>query len=242
MDKIDIQKVAEEIYQEFKPISVFLYGSRARKDFKEDSDYEIGVIQNKKGDISRVELKEFVANKRILIFPFVKNELENYSLNTPFQKEIYMYELIKTAKTLTGEKFIENLKPPNIETVHLIERLGFDLGQALAAIFASRQNDNVNSSMEFMKSCLFGTRVLEIFESKKIAFSFDDIYELSKSLDLAEYRELVDYAYQVRFKKEIPHEEFLYKNIEYLNKFIKDRIIEDYKIHGNRTLEINKSK
>lgn len=239
MNQTNIQKIAENIYKKFKPISVFLYGSRARDDFKIDSDYEVGVIQNKKGDISRAELKKSVANKKILIFPFVKNELENYILNTPFQKEIYMYELIKAGKTLTGEKFIENLKPPNIETIHLIERLGFDLGQALAAVFASRQNDNVNSSMEFMKSCLFGTRVLEIFELGKFVFSFDDIYELSKSLDLDEYRDLVDYAYQVRLKKEIPREEFLYKNIEYLNKFIKDRIIEDYKIHGNRILKIN---
>jgi predicted nucleotidyltransferase len=139
MEKVDIEKVAKEIYEKFKPISIFLYGSRARTDFKEDSDYEVGFIQNKKGEISRIALKEFVNNKKILIFPFVKNELVNYSLNTPFQKDIYMYELIKAGKTLAGEKFIENLKPSKITTVSLIERLGFDLGQALAAVFASRE-------------------------------------------------------------------------------------------------------
>jgi len=236
MNQINIQKIAEDIYEKFKPISVFLYGSRARDDFKDDSDFEVGVIQNKKGDISRAELKEFVSNKKILIFPFVKSELENCTLDTPFQKEIYMYELIKTGKTLAGEKIIEKIKPPKIKTIDLIERLGFDLGQALAAVFASRQNDIVNSSMEFAKSCLFGTRVLEIFELKKFAFSFDEIFEISKGIDLEEYREVVDHAFLVRKNKAKPREEFLYKNIGYLNKHIKDKIILDYYKNGNKIL------
>ena len=236
MNKINIQKIAEDIYKKFKPVSVFLYGSRARDDFKEDSDFEIGVIQNQKGDIARTDLKEFVRNKSILVYPFVKSELENFSLNTPFQKEIYMYELIKAGKTLAGAKFIENITSPKIMTVSLIERLGFDLGQALAAVFAFRQKDDVNSSMEFAKSCLFGTRVLEIFELGKFAFTFDEIFELSKEFDLEDYREVIDHAFWVRKNKTRPREKLLYKNIEYLNKFIKDRIIEDYKIHGNRIL------
>jgi len=234
-DKIDIQKIAQDVYKKFKPISVFLYGSRARTDFKEDSDYEMGVIQNKKGEIPRFQLNKFVNNKRILIYPFVKSELENCSLDTPFQKEIYVYELIKAGRTLAGGKIIENIKTPQIRTIHLIERLGFDSGQALAAIFASRQEDWVNSSMEFMKSCLFGTRVLEIFELGKFVFTFDETYTLSKGLDLGEYREVVDHAFRVRKNKAKPKEELLYKNIGYLNKFIKDKIIEDYKEKGNRT-------
>jgi len=234
MNQIDIRKVAEEIYKEFRPISVFLYGSRARTDFKDDSDFEVGVVQNKQGDIARITLNEFVKNKNILVYPFVKSELENYSLNTPFQKDIYMYELIKVGKTLAGEKFIENLTSPKITTISLIETLGFELGQALAAIFASRQNDEVNSSMEFAKSCLYGTRVLEIFGLTKFAFTFDEIYELSKEIDLENYREVVDYAFEIRKNNSRPKEELLYKNIGYLNKLIRDRIIEDFKEKGNR--------
>lgn len=234
MNQINIQKIAEEIYKEFKPISVFLYGSRARTDSKSNSDFEVGVVIEKQGDVTRTELNEFVANKNILVYPFVGSELENYSLNTPFQKEIYMYELIKAGKTLAGDKFIENLTPLKITTISLIETLGFELGQALAAVFASRQNDDVNSLMEFVKSCLFGTRVLEIFVLKKFAFTFDEIYELSKEIDLEEYREVVDHAFEVRKNKSSPKEEFLYKNIGYLNKFIKDRIVEDFKEKGNR--------
>jgi hypothetical protein len=98
------------------------------------------------------------------------------------------------------------------------------------------KKDDVNSSMEFMKSCLFGTRVLEIFELGKFVFTFDEIYELSKKIDLGEYREVVDYSFWVRGNKARPEEKFLYKNIEYLNKFIKDKIISDYQKEGNKVL------
>ena len=91
----------ETIFSKTKPISIFLYGSRARTDFKKDSDYEVGIIFDK-NKIGRSEIAKMHNLKNLVVYPFLLSDLKNYDLDTPFPKAIYLKELIETGKTILG--------------------------------------------------------------------------------------------------------------------------------------------
>lgn len=103
-----ILSVLEVVFEKTKPISIFLYGSRARTDFKEDSDYEIGIIYDK-FKTSRSELAKMHNLKNLVIYPFLLDEIKNYNLDTPFPKAIYLKELIETGKTILGKNILEKM-------------------------------------------------------------------------------------------------------------------------------------
>jgi predicted nucleotidyltransferase len=233
MDK-KILIVLETIFEKTKPVSIFLYGSRARGDFKEDSDYEIGVIYDK-FKTSRSELVKMHNLKNLNIYPFDLNEINNYDLDTPFPKVIYLKELIETGKTIFGKNILENMKSPKIKTIDLIERTAFDIGSAMAAIRSFRNRDLISVSINF-KSALFGARVLEILNLKKFPYTYDEIYETSKELNLEpEYRDLLDNAIKIRNKGKI-EEKYLFKNISFLNKLVMEEVKNDYFKYGDRII------
>src|SRR3989338_6248953 len=55
--KVNLEKLIKDIEEAFNPASIFIYGSRARDDFYEGSDYEIGVLMKKNNYVSRMEIK-----------------------------------------------------------------------------------------------------------------------------------------------------------------------------------------
>ncbi len=229
-----ILSVLETIFEKTKPVSIFLYGSRARRDFKRDSDYEIGIIYGK-FKTSRSELAKMHNLKNLVIYPFLLNEIINYELDTPFPKAIYLKELIETGKTILGEKILEKMEAPKIRTVDLIERTAFDIGSAMAAIRSFRNNDLVSTSINF-KSALFGARVLEILKLKKFPYTYDEIYQVSQELELEkDYRELLDNAIKIRDKGKI-EEKYLYKNISFLNQVVMTEVKKDYREKGDRII------
>lgn len=65
-----LKSLVAEIMEKFNPVSVFLYGSRARNDFLSKSDYEVGVLYFKDKKISRTDLKSINSNNNINIYPF----------------------------------------------------------------------------------------------------------------------------------------------------------------------------
>lgn len=233
MDK-KIFSVLETIFEKTKPISIFLYGSRARTDFKKDSDYEIGVIYNK-NKTSRSEIAKMHDLKNLVIYPFLLDEIKNYDLDTPFPKAIYLKELIETGKTILGEKILEKMESPKIMTIDLIERTSFDIATAMAAVRSFRNGDLISTSINF-KSALFGVRVLEILKLNKFPYTYDEIYQVSKELDLEqEYRELLDNAMKIRNKEKI-EEKYLFKNISFLNQVVMKEIKNEYKKNGDRII------
>ena len=226
--------VLETIHNKTKPISIFLYGSRSRTDFKKDSDYEIGIIYDN-NKISRSELAKMHNLKNLVIYPFLLSDLKNYDLDTPFPKAIYFKELIETGKTILGENILENMKSPKIKTVDLIERTAFDIGTAFAAVRSFRNNDLISTSINF-KSALFGARVLEILKLHKFPYTYDEIYKASQELELEkEYRELLDNAIKIRNKGKI-EEKYLFKNISFLNQVVMKEVKKDYKENGDRII------
>jgi predicted nucleotidyltransferase len=111
----------------FQPKSIFLYGSQARGDVTSDSDVEIGVIVDTYTSLSRQQLKEAVNDPSYSIYPFNLSELLSYSIDTPFQKHFYLYELIVSAKTLYGEPIIERLSLPKISLLDALQDTRFNL-------------------------------------------------------------------------------------------------------------------
>ena len=221
-----IEAVLKTIVDQAEPVSIFLYGSRARTDFKENSDYEIGILFKRDKKWSRSDLSKLHQVDGLNLYPFVYEDFVKYDLDTPFPKAIYMRELIEGAKTLKGERVVEGMKPPIIKASDLLERSYFDMGYALAAIMSSRQSDWITASQEFSKSVLFGTRVLIILQKKLFPLSYDDIFNESKELDIeTEYKELIFHAVQVR-KGSSLDTNMLYTNISFLNKVVIKKIHE----------------
>lgn len=218
-----VEKILKNIFEITKPISIFVYGSRARTDFKQDSDYEIGALYLKENKISRSNIAKLHDVKGLNIYPFVLEDLKKYNLDTPFTKAIYLRELIGSSKTVFGENILEKMELPEIKLTDLLERAAFDLATVFAAFRSFKSKDLITASLNF-KSILFGTRILEILELKKFPFTYDEIFELSKELDLLpKYRELIDHAYKVRMGEKI-EEQFIFTGITYLNQEILAKI------------------
>ncbi len=232
----NIQKIIDDLLKFTDAKSVFLYGSRARTDFYNESDYEIGVLMEKDKYISRKDIKDKFNFKGINIFPFHYEDFITYNPDTPFVKSIYMREIIDAGKTVAGEKIIENMKPPEIKLLDIIQDLRFNLGYSLAATHSYREGDNINASLHLAKSCLFGTRDYILLKLKKFPIPFDEIAELSKNLDLKEYSDLPSYAFKLRKRDEKVDEYKLFANISYLNKFIEKELMEVYNNQGNIVL------
>jgi len=231
-----LQETIDLITSKFDPVSIFLYGSRARADALESSDYEVGVLYKSGHKISRVELKEINPYKEIVIYPFEYEDFIAHKIDTPFPEAIYFRELIGAGETLYGEAVVEHLDPPKITTLDLLQRVRFDTGFALAAILSKRNGDEITASAEFSKSCLFAVRCLIILETKRFPFTYDDIYEESKNVNLGEYNDVVEHAFAVRKGTELLDENLLYRNVSLLDKVIKSRIIDSMQKEGNKEL------
>lgn len=236
MKNIKLKKIVAKLMK-FNPESIFLYGSRARTDYTGRSDFEIGVMFKEENYVDRKELQKAVKEKGVNIYPFKLNELKNCSFDSPFSKKIFLRELIESAKTIGGNRIIENLEKPIIGIIDLIRDIGFYNGRALDSMHASRLNDKINANMFFYKSNLFGTRGLIILELKKFLIEFSDIVKLSKDLDIEEeYKELIKRAFESR-KTGIYKEEDIFKNIKFLNQVVESKIMEKFKREGNIVLK-----
>jgi len=231
MDKLD--NVLDKIEKLCDPVSIFLYGSRARLDFLENSDYEIGVLMYEDKYTGRSEIKKAINEGDFSIYPFRYEEFLAGKIDTPFQKSIYLYELISVGKTLRGEKVVEKMDLPAIYIVDLMQEIRFCIGFSLAAVISYRNGDSKTASVEFYKSCLFGLGALGVLEMNQISFSYEDKYNLSKEINLGEYEQLASRAYSIRVNRGVCEEVDLFKNISFLNEFVEIRIVEEFTKGGN---------
>lgn len=239
MKKLD--QILNKLEKLCNPLSVFIYGSRARDDFLKKSDFEIGVLIPKDRNIEINKIKKGVPAEKTNIYPFEYESFIKGNIDTPFQKSIYLRELITSGKTISGEKVIEKMEPPKIKVVDIIQDLRFNLGYALASVISHGNKDFETASFEFHKSCLFGTRDLEILQLKEFPLTYKEIYELSKNLEIGEYSSLVQKAYEVREKRTKYSVKDLFENISYLDEFIEPKIMEYFKKKGNGVL-LNETK
>lgn len=234
-----LDTVLNKIEKLCNPVSIFLYGSRARSDYLNRSDYEIGVLIKKDKYISRSRIKKEISEKGFNIYSFKYEDFIKGKLDTPFQKSIYLREIVEAGKTLRGERIIENMKAPKIRALDIIQDLRFNLGYAFASMHSYRNGDKFTASYEFYKSCMFGLRDLEILKLKKFAVPYDDIYKLSKKLKLnKEHKDLIYTAYKARQGKKKFQYNDIFTNISFLNNFVEPQIVNYLKKNRNKTLII----
>lgn len=100
MKKLDT--VVNKLEKLYNPVSIFLYGSRARTDFLKRSDFEIGVLMLKRKYTRRSKIKKIIDEKGLNIYTFKYENFIKGEIETPFQKSIYLRELIEAGKTLRG--------------------------------------------------------------------------------------------------------------------------------------------
>jgi len=231
--EVNIEKVLDNIESVCEPTSIFLYGSRSRTDSTSESDYEIGVLLPEDKYVSRTTLRSVVKDARVSVYPFRLEQFQAGNPDTPFNKKIYMREVVVSGKTLRGEQIIENMQPPNIETIEVLSDAQFNLGYALSATIAHRDGSAPTANLLFYKSCLFGTRALVMEKTGKFPATYDDILTASKELDLGEYTDVVQAAYDARQSRSYDPA-MLFKNISYLNQLVIPEIRKLLDEYGNK--------
>ena len=216
---VTVNKIAELLYKKFNLLSVFLYGSRSTNTTNSKSDIEIGIVFNDEEYVSRKEIKESFSDSNCVVYPFRKSDLQNCSIDTPFQKTIFINSLVLSAKTLIGEKVIESIKPPEITALDLLLDIRFNLGYALASIQSFKFGSIELANELFYKSCFYATRNLICSKFNKLEISYEAIFKASQQFKFSdEHKELIETAYKLRKQKLNKIDENLYyKNISYLN-------------------------
>lgn len=221
----------QKIDAKFHPVSIFLYGSRARGDYTAKSDFEIGVLFRNNKYIHRSTIQKHCPSG-FNVFPFRINEFKTASSDVPFVEKLFFKELFLSAKTLKGREIKDLMIDPSITLIDLIEDVRFYLGRGISAITTFRDYDKNISVHLFYKSCLFSARSLEIYLLKKFPITYKDIYQFSNPLSINQkFKNLIANAYRIRLGATLKEKD-LYMNLKFLN-FIQKKFKAEFNKHGN---------
>src|SRR3990167_6916324 len=124
-EPVNLEKVLDDIESVCEPVSIFLYGSRARTDSTSFSDYEIGVLIPEDRYVGRSVVRGAVKDSRVSVYPFRLEQFQAGNPDTPFNKNIYMRELVDSGKTLRGATIIEEMKPSNTDSQPIVLQILF---------------------------------------------------------------------------------------------------------------------
>ncbi len=198
-------KKIKEIIENHNPVSIFLYGSKARGDDLPESDLEIGVFtKGRRPEDSKA-------------FYFNLEDFKEGEIDTPFPTDIYLRELSLSGKTVYGEEIVESFEPPSISTSSILERINFDCATALYGF--KMQDEEL-----FYKATLFGVRNLIILEIGKFPLTYRSISKVADTLNLKEFSELPRKAYETRMGNYKPQRRDFIDSITFTNYLIRRRI------------------
>ena len=201
----------------YYPVSVFIFGSRARNDNHERSDWEIGVIFDEQYFLSKETLDALVSPpENIHLYPYRYNILLEGKIEAPFPQAMFLTEILLTGKTIYGKKVVETLPLPLITPTDLLEEINFSLARATDAIVAYQNKNEIVARKLFWKSCLFGTRALILLYLKRFPCDYKEIVELSTKVGTEREIKIVMRAYQARNQKIFISVNMLYQNLFYL--------------------------
>ncbi|XOB46465.1 MAG: nucleotidyltransferase domain-containing protein [Candidatus Nealsonbacteria bacterium] len=239
-----IKEIKEKIVKETKPISIFIYGSYVTKEYLPGiSDVEIGVI--KKGDrpvfriLRKITKKHSKKNVSFKLYSFHLEDLKNQRVDSPFTDSIFIRRLVLTSKTIWGKKVIENLPLPPIDIIDAYREACSSVTLALTGLLFLRENKLKEAHRIGSKACLFATASLEYLVGE-FPIGLKNIVKTSRKLKLdKKWRELINFAYNLKLNKIKPKKEelynFIYKTITYCNQIVEEKIRTELK-KGNRVL------
>lgn len=229
-----IEKVLNDLEENLRPQSIFVYGSRARNDAFATSDFELGLLFQRDRLASNERIRSVVGCANVSAYAFAEEDFNSGNIDTPFNKNIFLLELSKYGRTVRGEEFVENFQAPDVRVLDLYSEAQFNLGYALAAVIAHREGSVSAASTLFYKSCLFGTRALIAAKSGMFLASYPEIFEHSKKMNLGVYNSTLESAYDCRLTGNLSYGA-LFDNISYLNQVVLPFIDEDVTEKGGDT-------
>lgn len=236
MDSDNIKKIIDRTLEYFAPLSIFLYGSRARDDFLPCSDYEIGVLFDEYNMVDECKLQDAVQfDSQFRIYPYELNSFTSGNFDLPFETAIFLKKVAFRGITIWGEKIIENMTTPPVTVTSIMRDIKFQIGRASDAIVCGNGGHSKIAAQLFYKSCLLGCKDLIILETRTFPISYKEILYSSKSIELREYKGITDKAYKARVDGTFIRKDLL-DNVWFLNKFIERRILEAYREMGDAVL------
>ena len=221
-----ITSVVRRIESTFKPLSIFVYDSNVDSGAQGKNDMNLGVIFEDNKYVERKNIIELISSGTTSITPFKLSEITSHDVETLFQKNLFIKSLANGgAKTVYGDKIVEELKEPKVTAKDLLMDTYFNLGRAMSAV-QSNKNEKIKSSAAanelFYKSCLLCARNLVYFSTKKFPVTYLDIYIAAIKLELPkEYISLLETAYSLRNEPNKKLDtKYYYSNIKYINQFV----------------------
>lgn len=228
----DTAAVLQAISQNTRATSVFLFGSRARGEGLESSDWELAALFRSENLIAENDLRHIAAvPDNVRLYPYDHELFLRGEIVVPFQRALYLRELRVTGKTLMGERVVETFSPPPITLVDLLCDLKFCLGRASAALVSFRRQDVVTAASLLFKSCIFATRDWVTFTRRHFPATY---HEISES-NVPGHSELIVKAYSMRAGAR-PDADLLLNNIYYINRFVEKQIEAEYRQRGDFVL------
>lgn len=232
----DIRTVIEKIVHRTNPVSIFLYGSRARDDYLADSDFEIGVLYRRERATNEIQLRLIVPlTKSIRIYPYILEDFITGDFDLPFETTTFLRLIKNSAITLWGDRVVENFHPPAVTIVSLLREVKFQLGRASDAIVCHRSDNQMLAAEMFYKSCLLGTRDLVILKCRLFPNTYPEIVKSASGLNLKDYSLLVNCALETRLNRSATPENLI-RNIWYLNRLVERKIMNRYRKRGDEIL------
>ena len=227
-----------KIEEAFSPLCIFLYGSQARGDATQKSDYELGVVENENYPISRESLHLLIKNYTMVhAYPFRLLELQSGKPNIPFQKSLWINEILKVAKTVYGENIFKKIPPPPIKVSDLLESASFNTGVAFMSALIHRTGEIDLATDYFAKSCLFSAQLLIILKKREFILDFESIFREAIKFEMEEkYKDVLQHAIRTRRTEEALREGVLYTNMSFISEVVKKNILEYLERSGDKIL------
>lgn len=227
MTDINNQKIVELIQEICRPVSIFLYGSRARGDHFDDSDYEIGVVYDEATPVSRTTLASRLADTNVHAYPCSYEQLRNGRIDTPFQIAVFLRELHLSARTLDGEPLVESMIPPPITTLDALQDVRFAIGRSISAVLADRFHESAVAIQSFYKSCLLGVRMAVLAQLREFPVSYQNIAERALTICPDEHSHVITQALESRLLGRSPtSRDVVYDNIALLTGWVEPLLLE----------------
>lgn len=217
----DALSYLQRLKERVEPQSVFLFGSRARGDYKPDSDTELGVFLPSDQKCSFDEFLKIAAQPPLVrAYPYCFEDLQENRLVIPMQKELYLREITTNGKTISGEPMIELLVPPPVYARHLLQDCMFWIGRASDCMSCLYRSHKELANALFTKSALAGTRNLMLMNGRAYPKSLGEIVEAGQELDLGDYADIPEMALRGR-RSLVVTEKHALRNIHFLEQMVK---------------------